>query len=279
MKRRGAAPRLVEVLAVLPGERTQLPDDVIPVVGRLLEEPSVPLRPLRGTGHEFPKAAARRPVDLYAAITGGEKPLGTPSVVTLQRRERHRQLQRRQAHLRPRRRLGLRGEAEIVSPPHGADRYLRFGVDTHPAARRRVHVETERLWFLERAVHIHHDNAVIPIGARVDAVVPVPRARPKMLPWAGKGILQSLVEGIQDIAVRGDGLPPGGRLHSRSRALASGVSVPWTPHGGAPSRQNPDEQDYAHRRLLQNSLPAAWGRVSRAGAAPDPDGEEGKEAA
>src|SRR5215207_2072809 len=98
MKRRGAAPRLVAVLAVLPGERTQLPDDVIPVVGRLLEEPSVPLRPLRRTGHEFPKAATRRPVDLYAAITGGEKPLGTPLVVTLQRRERHRQPQRRQAH-------------------------------------------------------------------------------------------------------------------------------------------------------------------------------------
>jgi len=43
----------VGVLAVLPGERSQRPDDAVPVVGRALEERPVPRRPLRGAGFEF----------------------------------------------------------------------------------------------------------------------------------------------------------------------------------------------------------------------------------
>ena len=48
-----SAPGLVGVLAVLPGERSQRPDDAVPVVGRALEERPVPRRPLRGAGFEF----------------------------------------------------------------------------------------------------------------------------------------------------------------------------------------------------------------------------------
>src|SRR4029453_293271 len=82
-----------------------------------------------------------------------------------------------------------------------------------------------------------------------------------MLPGAGQGVLQGLVEGIQAIAARGGGLPYGARLHSQGRALASGVSAPRAPprapHSAAPSRENPDEQDYTHRRLILESRTAA----------------------
>ena len=44
----------VEGLAVLPGKRTQLPDEAVPVVGRVREERAVPLCPLCGAGRKFP---------------------------------------------------------------------------------------------------------------------------------------------------------------------------------------------------------------------------------
>ena len=124
----------VEGLAVLPRERTQLPDEAVPVVGRAREERAVPLCPLRGAGRKFPKAAAPGSVNFYATIASGKKPLLPPALIPLQRRERHRQCQRRHARLRPRWRLGLRIEAEMVSPPHGANGDLRLGVDTYQAA-------------------------------------------------------------------------------------------------------------------------------------------------